>query len=366
MKVNQNEKLIKMKSYINPKSSIRYWYKTHTMNIEPKNNTNSCQTNKASNPNLNVPRVRTIGSPQTDCDSLKDKINILKKVRMDNNNTNRQCSEEWIEQRKKIIGGSEIYGFLNSKDIKKFIKKKNSNSSYQNIFMMWGKVFEELAKELIIRKDNLVRKSIFEYGSLETTNQYIRYSPDLIGIKKDSNQIHKIVLYEIKCPYKTSCKFNLSKKQYLYQIKTGVEFLDFVDYGYLWCFDFKAHSFHDLIYTNFHTCGVLVFYTDKPEKYVNELICLNLEDKMEQTVTNFRDYINGEHKMEVVILNSLSQEKETELKNILTWFNKGKIKSILPWSLAEEDRTKFEKKKYFTNSEIEKIMAFGKEIQNTY
>lgn len=297
--------------------------------------------------------------------SLKGKADILQRIRSDRSNTNKQASLDWMEQRKTIIGGSEIYGFLNSKDIQKFIRKKNSNSSYQNIFMMWGKIFEEVAKEIIIAKERLVREFVYDYGSLETTHRMIRFSPDLIGIRKTEDQQFKIILYEIKCPYKTSCRFNLTKKQYLYQIKTGVEFLEFVDYGFLWCFDFKVQSMRDLMVNTFEWCGFLIFYVDDPGTYVHELACLDLETRLDRTIAEFRNFLDQQIKMEIVILKKPLEERESEIRNLLTWFNKGKIKSILPWSLFDEDRMKIDKKKYLTNKELEKLDLFEKEMKSS-
>lgn len=128
-----------------------------------------------------------------------DKILFLQKCY---GNLPQQDTPEWLNSRKYLFGGSEIGtilkdSFRNREKALNLISKKAKNvQSIQNLFMWWGKVFEQVAKMYL----KYVRgMDIFEFGFVPASDLPIGYSPD--GIIIDEFYKHLLCLLEIKCPF---------------------------------------------------------------------------------------------------------------------------------------------------------------------
>lgn len=128
-----------------------------------------------------------------------DKILFLQKCY---GNLPKQDTCEWLNSRKYLFGGSEIgtvlkNSFRNREKALNLISKKAKNvQSIQNLFMWWGKVFEQVAKMYL----KYVREiTIYEFGFIPCSNLPIGFSPD--GVFVDPDAPDKLWLLEIKCPF---------------------------------------------------------------------------------------------------------------------------------------------------------------------
>lgn len=130
-----------------------------------------------------------------------------------------QRSREWLEGRKKTIGGSEIHYIKNVSNIQQFLNNKFDKKKFI-IPCQFGILFEEeILKISQWYLDCIIHSDI---GSIKNPNlKYISFSPDGIGIVKDET-----VLFEFKCPYSRIPNGTI-KNEYYNQMQLGLNLLPF-------------------------------------------------------------------------------------------------------------------------------------------
>lgn len=139
-------------------------------------------------------------------------------------------SKDWYLSRKQKFGGSEIATVLNKNKNKKFsdlVQEKKNISEIEidllnkyNDSMLWGKLFEPIAKHFIEAKYN---RNIHEFGSIPVPFVPVSYTPDGIILNEDKSDI---LLLEIKCPMQRriiNAKGEIViPEYYIPQIQTGL------------------------------------------------------------------------------------------------------------------------------------------------
>lgn len=164
---------------------------------------------------------------------LEKELNIkLKKLNSlveKNKNLAKQGSEKWLEERKTIIGGSEmsiITGDNSFSTIAGLVSQKVGLTTFSgNIATRWGNLFEPITNTIC----NLIfnpELSIYETGSIQNImvkNQ--KFSPDGLTVMKfrmsDKLVKYLITLLEYKAPFSSIPTISIPK-HYLPQVKTGM------------------------------------------------------------------------------------------------------------------------------------------------
>jgi len=195
-------------------------------------------------------------------DKRKKKI-ILQNFLKKNKNLAKQGTEEWLAQRKGIIGGSEIScitgdsGFLNLAGL---VARKVGLSNFQgNLATRWGKLFEPITQDIL--SILIHNKKIYETGSVphEVIKGH-RFSPDgltIMPIFQNGKYIINIILLEIKSPF-SSIPNSKIPPYYLPQIKAGTSTIQISDSAVFINNMFRKCSIDDLNVTmnydtNFHS-----------------------------------------------------------------------------------------------------------------
>ncbi len=183
----------------------------------------------------------------------------------------KQGSELWLKEKKKTIGGSEIYNIIigGEKDI---IEKKVGLKSFTgSLATQWGNMFEPTIQQYVERIFGVVIKGtdIFINGDFEECS----YSPDGLGVLTTTESItgssvylvdgkqvpanivisnkvvSKTVLFEFKCPFSRQTKTNTTKPDYIAQVKYGLEVIKLASYGLLCEAEYRKCSLADLNWT---------------------------------------------------------------------------------------------------------------------
>lgn len=142
-------------------------------------------------------------------------MDILSKIINDNANYPEQRSEEWLNMRKNIVGGSEIYKLFNNSEIKPLIKKKLGPPQKLNVFPCnWGIVFENVMPLII---NQIFNTYPLEINMIRGKNNRQYYSPD--GILTYNN---KPYLLEYKCPISRTIT-NVVPDHYIKQMQYGMD-----------------------------------------------------------------------------------------------------------------------------------------------
>lgn len=156
------------------------------------------------------------------------------------NKTNKyeKNTTEWKNNRKDTFGGSEIYSILSSENA---IHKKLNDPTQNNIYCIWGNIFEKCAIHFI--KSFYFQYTYYESNTLYDTQTPLSYTPDGFLADKDNTY-----LVEIKCPFMASCKRPL-KLEYKYQIQSGLYITDiksckFFQFEFRCCLDNDMKPHH--------------------------------------------------------------------------------------------------------------------------
>ena len=161
----------------------------------------------------------------------------------------RQGSAQWLANRCKTIGGSEmsiLEGTNPYKDLKGLVMVKLGWDKFEgNIATNWGKVFEPVTQRIL---ELLFKCELFESGSLPGCIEGTSYSPDGFAvvlkdtitdlISKGWIEDHELpeesavcILFEIKSPYKRIPN-GIVPIMYMSQPKSGLCHFPFVDIAY--------------------------------------------------------------------------------------------------------------------------------------
>lgn len=141
-----------------------------------------------------------------------------------------QQSQQWLDERAYIIGGSEIsavlgnsaYGTLKSVALSKLGIKK----FHGNVCTKWGVSFEPVVTAIIEKELNTKVRSSGSISGMHQNGVYIQtYSPDGLCVVENN-----IVLLEIKSPYSRIPDNNIPK-EYIDQILLGLGTISIADYG---------------------------------------------------------------------------------------------------------------------------------------
>lgn len=139
---------------------------------------------------------------------------------MRNTKVMEQRSQEWYEQRKKVISASDIASAIGDnphKSIDSLVKDKVFGTTFTgNIHTEHGQKYEPVATEMFATQYN---HTVFEFGLLPHPHyQFIGGSPD--GICADGSVI------EIKCPLTRQIKHGEVPVYYYPQIQTVLDIVD--------------------------------------------------------------------------------------------------------------------------------------------
>ena len=151
-----------------------------------------------------------------------------------------QRSTEWYAMRGKIIGGSEIASVIGKgfggKGRDALLREKLGISAKfaGNNYTQWGVLFEPLSREFTERI-LLMPEPILEIGSMPTPIDFLRYSPDGVGVAElnltsSNNKKCYIILFEFKSPWGSipECKV---PEYYRPQVLTGLMAIEMCDIG---------------------------------------------------------------------------------------------------------------------------------------
>lgn len=163
----------------------------------------------------------------------ESKMKLLKKYLKLHKNLSIQGSTEWYDDRKYVIGGSEmaaITGCGKFSTIHSLIAQKIGLSSFNgNTATRWGSLFEnitEMTFNILFLKD----KKIYSLGSVpHKTVPNHRYSPDGLCLL-ELGGLQYIILLEFKSPLNSVPEKKIPT-HYLPQIKSGMSTINIVDFG---------------------------------------------------------------------------------------------------------------------------------------
>lgn len=229
----------------------------------------------------------------------KMKKQILEKFIEENSHLAEQGSKQWLEERRFIIGGSEIATVIGKNKystIQNLISQKIGITRFLgNTATRWGNLFESMT-ELIFQTLFLNGDSIYTTGSVP--HKIIKshcYSPDGLCIMKISDII-KIILLEFKAPL-SSIPEGKIPIHYLPQIKTGLCTLDIAEQAIFMSNMFRKCNLSKLNFspsydTLFHrdgnkkiqlnqaiACGIILFSI--PGQHIDNFLSALLREKKE-------------------------------------------------------------------------------------
>ena len=177
-----------------------------------------------------------------DIKQSSDKVYTLSKLIKYNSQLPAQGTKEWKNYRKYIIGGSDMDNVING-NYGKIISSKLSPVNYDNIYILWGKVFENVARIFI---EKLYNTPVYEFGVMNSYNaKYKGYSMD--GMMYYNK---KLVMLE----FKTVCTRNIIPNKipdkYICQVLSGLSDFEYLDYAIYLEIKYKICNFIDLFSIN--------------------------------------------------------------------------------------------------------------------
>jgi hypothetical protein len=214
-----------------------------------------------------------------------------------------QGSAEWLEMRKKIIGGSELSTVLGKNPYNKIdnlVADKIGLTQFRgNIATRWGRLFEELSRiimEMILINDRNDEYCIFETGSLEGAIPHHRFSPDGLSVFLYKNKgllQFLLTLLEFKSPLR-SVPNGLIPEYYIPQIQAGLCDIDISEIGLFINNMYRKCSLSDL---NLSTTYDTVFHASDIKKQFKPEIpvaygIIGFYQTVEQS-NKFKDYIKN-------------------------------------------------------------------------
>lgn len=135
----------------------------------------------------------------------------------------KQGTDQWREERKYCVGGSEIHQLI-SGDVNKFVKKKVAPQTFHgNCATRWGSLFEHVSSKIVT--ELFVIGQIYELGSVphKEINGH-RYSPDGLCIVVIDGE-ERITLLEFKSPFIT-VPTTVVPTHYRPQVYAGMDTID--------------------------------------------------------------------------------------------------------------------------------------------
>jgi hypothetical protein len=164
-----------------------------------------------------------------------EKIIILKNFINAHKDLSVQGSVEWLEERKYIIGGSEISSVIGKNpfsNLESLIAQKVNLASFNgNTACSWGNLFENVSEVLFKTLFVAAGDKIYTTGSIpHKTIKNHSYSPDglcCIMFNADT-PIFKTILLEFKSPY-SSVPTTKVPAHYLPQVKAGLCTIDITE-----------------------------------------------------------------------------------------------------------------------------------------
>lgn len=170
-----------------------------------------------------------------------EKINIIENFIQNNIGAAAQGTKKWLEERRFIIGGSEISTIIGCNSFSKLedlvAQKVNLSSFTGNAATRWGNLFENISELLfntifITNFKTNDKDIIYNTGSIQhKTIKNHRYSPDGLCIALFRNKLcssQKITLLEFKSPFGTVPTAKVPK-HYLPQVKAGLCTIDIAE-----------------------------------------------------------------------------------------------------------------------------------------
>lgn len=167
----------------------------------------------------------------TSLDHQKKKWSILRAFVRAHQHQPAQGSEEWLQLRKGIIGGSEIATITGDSPfntIADLVQQKTGLSSFQgNLATKWGHLFEFL--HVVILKELCGVDRVYSCGSVAGAIPHHRFSPDGLTVVTIDNEA-VIVLLEFKSPLR-SIPLGSVPKYYRPQVLAGLHDIDICEMG---------------------------------------------------------------------------------------------------------------------------------------
>ncbi len=230
-----------------------------------------------------------------------NKYQLLIELLEKNNNEPTQGSQEWVSDRKKTIGGSEVDLIVNKFDkftkdfnIIKLLKNKLGLSDFTgNIHTLWGNLLEPFAIKYF---ESIFDTKVNNTGSIKNVVPGRAYSPDGLVYLSIADLI---ILLEIKCPTRRNPNGKVPEN-YLSQIYTGLQVIKIWDYAlFLDCAfrrcslqEFKFNEEHDDILhkkTSYNVEEIKLclvgFYTENWEEKELDLGTVSIE-ALESVLSN--------------------------------------------------------------------------------
>jgi putative phage-type endonuclease len=243
-----------------------------------------------------------------------------------------QRSDEWFNTRKNLITASDMAQALNKGKFgnqKEFLIKKinsllNNNNKYvqsDNIALVWGVKYEEVANMIYMRRNDI---KVYEYGLIKhPTISCFGASPD--GISELG------VMLEIKCPFRRVINGTIPE-QYWMQIQGQLEVCDLEECDYLECKiseyqsekEFLDDTSEDNILTkDLNEKGIIFDYKENNEtKYIYSKLDMTTEELLEwkrDTIVEFDisvDYNITYWRLDKYLCNRVYRDKEFFEDNI--------------------------------------------------
>lgn len=161
--------------------------------------------------------------------TLSKKIEIIETFINNNIDAAVQGSKQWLDDRRFIIGGSEIstiIGCNSFSNLEGLIAQKVNLISFKgNTATRWGNLFENVSELLF---STMFNNKIYNTGSIQNkTIENHRYSPDGLCVVR-FNDKQKITLLEFKSPF-SSVPAAKIPKHYLPQVKAGLCTIDIAE-----------------------------------------------------------------------------------------------------------------------------------------
>lgn len=200
----------------------------------------------------------------------RQKTKQLDKILHDNRNAPAQGSKDWLKQREKSVGGSdmalfmpEITGNKPYGTIRGFAEQKLGIREFTgNKYTRWGHLCENITRQYT---EKMFHTTVYETGALPGCIPNHHYSPDGLGVVKKkwlkphvSTQLFKslpdyaFVLFEYKNPF-SRIPNNQIPKHYEIQLHTGMNDIKSTDIGIFVDMAIRKCSLDDLDYTtNYH------------------------------------------------------------------------------------------------------------------
>lgn len=159
-----------------------------------------------------------------------------------------QGSQQWLEERKLTVGGSELYMLKTNR--KQLLKQKlKLIDNFSTLPMLWGTCFEKLTKYITMILTGIhIVESPGNIPSCEVVGK--SFSPDGFGIDGD-----KIILFEFKTLWSRLIKHGLIYKPYIDQVMSGMSDISVVDESIFVETTIKRSSYNDLDVKDCIMCG---------------------------------------------------------------------------------------------------------------